>query len=447
MRPTIFALATAPGRAAIAVVRVSGPATAAMLTALSGALPPPRRATLKRLRRADGLTLDEAVTLWFPGPHSYTGEDAAELHLHGGAAVIAGVAEALAHLGARLAGPGEFTRRAFEAGRLDLDQAEAVADLVEAETAAQARQALAQLEGALGQRYRTWRERLARALALLEAAVDFPDEDVPADVAARAAPLVDGLIAELEAALADAGRGVRVREGYRIAIVGAPNAGKSSLLNALAGRDAAIVTPGAGTTRDVIEVALVLAGHKVLLADMAGLRPTVEPVEAEGVRRARAWAGAAALRLWIVDAADAGGAWREGESLARAGDVLVLNKIDLGCAADAAEARRAAARLGLAVLEVSALKGVGVEALAEAVSARVAAELSGADCPPVTRQRHARLLGDALGHLERARTAMPAPELAAEDLRLAAAALARITGRIGAEDVLGVIFASFCIGK
>ncbi len=339
MRDTIFALATAPGRAAVAVIRISGPDAGPALQALAGRLPRPRRAATRRLRRSDGETIDQALVLWMPAPDSYTGEDVAELQLHGGQAVVSGATEALLALGLRLAEPGEFTRRAFEAGRLGLDQAEGVADLVDAETEAQARQALAQLGGALGRRYETWRETLTHALAYVEAAVDFPDEEVPADVAARALPLVGSLIAELEAALADARRGERVRDGYRIALIGAPNAGKSALFNALLGRDAAIVTPTPGTTRDVIEAVMVIGGYKVILADMAGLREAGDAIEAEGVRRARAWADAAALRIWVVDGSADDGGWREARDLARPGDLLVVNKSDLPPGAD----RRAAA--------------------------------------------------------------------------------------------------------
>lgn len=448
MRDTIFALATAPGRAAVAVVRLSGPRTAAALRVLAGRLPPPRRASVRRLTGRDGKTLDQALILWFPAPASYTGEDAGELHLHGGPAVVGRVTAALAAEGLRLAAPGEFTRRAFEAGKLDLDQAEAVADLVDAETEAQARQAMGQLEGALGRRYREWRGLLAEALAYVEAAVDFPDEELPADVAARAGPLVRRLARELELALADAGRGERVRDGYRVALIGAPNAGKSRLFNALLGRDAAIVTATAGTTRDVIEAPLVLGGYKVLLADMAGLRETADEIEGEGVRRARAWADAADLRIWVADASAADGRWREGRSLSRRGDLLALSKADLPPGPDRSEAEALAASLGLEAVSVSAASGAGVAVLAQRLAERVTQALGGREFPAVTRQRHADLLASALQHIRRVDAeALERPELAAEDLRLAARALERITGRIGAEDVLDVIFGSFCIGK
>jgi tRNA modification GTPase len=471
MRDTIFALATAPGRSAVAVVRVSGPGAGKALRALAGRTGKARTARRAQLRDAGGAPIDEALTLWFPGPASYTGEDVAELHLHGGPSVVSSVIATLVGLGLglRLAEPGEFTRRAFEAGKLDLAQAEAVADLIDAETDAQARQALAQMEGVLSRRYEGWREGLIAALAHLEAAVDFPDEDLPAEVAERAAPLIEALVADLEHALADARRGERVREGYKIAIVGAPNAGKSRLFNALVGRDAAIVTAHAGTTRDVIESPLVIAGYKVVLADMAGVRPAVDEIEAEGVRRARAWASDADLRLLAVDASADRGAWVEAASAAMLSDLLVLTKTDLTAGCDAAAARAWATPLGVETLGVSAVTGGGLDDLRAWIERRVVADLAGAEFPAATRQRHATLLGHALGALQSARQNLagrsianmmaspaklvagepmePEVELAAEDLRLAARALERITGRIGAEDVLDLIFASFCIGK
>ena len=447
MTDTIFAPATAAGRAAVAVIRISGPRTRTALHALAGRAPSPRRASLASLRDAAGALLDRGLVLWFPGPASYTGEDAAELHLHGGPAVVGGVTRALAGLGLRLAEPGEFSRRAFENGKLDLDQAEAVADLVDAETEAQSRQALGQLEGALGRRYDAWRSALVEALAQLEAAVDFPDEEVPADVAARARAPLERLLADLDAARLDEARGRRVREGYRIAIIGAPNAGKSSLFNALAGRDAAIVTAIPGATRDVIEVPLTLAGYRVLLADMAGVRDTADPVEVEGVRRARAWAEGADLRLWVVDQAASDGAWGLAEGLAQPRDLLLLNKSDLPAGADAGPARDAAHARGLEVGPISLLDASAGPNLAVALSDRVVADLAGADFPAVTRARHAALLADARDHVARALGELEQPELAAEDVRLAARALHRIAGRIGAEDILDLVFASFCIGK
>jgi len=442
MSDTIFALATAPGRSAIAVIRLSGPGSRASLEGLAGHVPGPRRAAVRELKDRGGGVLDRALVLWLPGPGSYTGEDCAELH----PAVVDGVTAALLALGARLAEPGEFTRRAFENGKLDLDQAEAVADLIDAESAAQARQALNQLEGALGRRYEAWRGALVEALAYLEAAVDFPDEEVPIDIADQARGSLETLAADLDAALTDEARGRRVREGYRIAIVGAPNAGKSSLLNALAGRDAAIVTPIAGATRDVIEVPLTLAGYRVILADMAGVRETSEPIEIEGVRRARAWAASADLRLWVVDQAASDGAWREAAALVKTGDVCVLNKSDLTPGSDADMARQKAEALDLRTLSLS-LKDADIEGLNEALTGRVTTDLAGADFPAATRLRHEDCLKAARAHLHRAMGSLGEPELAAEDVRLAANALGRVTGRVGAEDVLDRVFASFCIGK
>ncbi|HEX8233959.1 MAG TPA: tRNA uridine-5-carboxymethylaminomethyl(34) synthesis GTPase MnmE [Caulobacteraceae bacterium] len=448
MTDTLFALATAPGRAAVAVLRLSGPGAAEAVKRLAGRLPPPREARLRVLRNETGEELDRALVLWLPGPHSYTGEDSAELHLHGGAAVVDAVSEALLTGGLRPAQPGEFTRRAFENGRLDLVQAEAVADLVDAETEAQRRQALAQLEGALSRRHADWRELIVEALAVLEAAIDFPDEDLPEDVAVRARPPLERLLAGLEEALADAARGERVREGYRIAIVGAPNAGKSSLLNRLAGRDAAIVTPVAGATRDVIELPLVIAGYKALVADTAGLREPGDAIEAEGVRRARAWAEGADLRLWVIDASAGEGAWREAADVIGRGDLALLNKSDLAPGPDAVPAAAAASAAGADALAVSCAGSASLNALTDALEARVVSALGGGEFPAATRARHRQELGRARDHAARALGVLSAgAELAAEDVRLAARALARITGGVDAESVLDRVFASFCIGK
>jgi tRNA modification GTPase len=434
MTDTIFAPATAAGRGAIAVVRISGPRTGVAMRALAGDLPPPRRASLRRLFAPDGAPIDEAMALWFPGPASYTGEDAAELHVHGGRAVVGALVEALAALGLRLAEPGEFTRRAFENGRLDLAQAEAVADLIDAETEAQRRQALGQLDGRLSTVQARWREALTEALAMLEAAVDFPDEEVPCDVAARARPVLEQLIGELEAAAADVVRGERIREGYRIALVGAPNAGKSTLLNALAKRDAAIVTAIPGTTRDIIEVPLQLAGYKVVVADTAGLRDSPDEIEAEGVRRAAAWAGAADLRVWLVDGT-AEAAPQPPESLGPC-DLILRTKRDLG-----------EGRADLPGTPFTTRSPNDVSWLERTLVERVVAALAGEEPPAATRIRHQRLLEDAIDRLRQAVRETEALELAAEDVRLAARALDRITGRIDPEAVLGKIFASFCIGK
>jgi tRNA modification GTPase len=446
MSDTIFALATAAGRAAVAVVRISGPMTREAVAALAGKVPAPRQASLRRLRHG-GVVLDEALTLFFEGPASYTGEDAAEFHVHGGRAVVEALLSALAELGLRLAEPGEFTRRAFENGKLDLAQAEAVGDLIDAETEGQRRQALGQLGGALSERYDRWRELLIHALAMLEAAVDFPDEELPEDVAARARPGLETLSAEIDMALADGSRGRRVRDGYRIALIGAPNAGKSTLLNGLAERDAAIVTDVAGTTRDIIEVPLVLGGYRVLLADTAGLRETGDAIEAEGVRRARAWAHDADLRLWVIDGFHVKQADGQGSGLLGPGDWAVINKIDIAEDVEVSRFRDGLAERGLTVQALSARSVDGVERLRKALTFHVTAALSGTEFPAATRLRHAERLREARSYVGRALAETSEVELAAEDVRLAARALSRISGRIDPEDVLDKVFSSFCIGK
>jgi tRNA modification GTPase len=380
--------------------------------------------------------LDDGLLLWFPAPASATGEDVAELHLHGSRAVLAGVATALRGLGLRLAEPGEFTRRGFLAGKLDLTQAEAVADLVAAETEAQRRQALRQLDGELGGLYREWAQRLTRCLAHLEALIDFPDEDLPPEIEGEIEAEIGALALAIERHLADGHRGERLRDGIMVAIVGPPNAGKSSLLNRIARRDAAIVSPIAGTTRDVVEVAIDLAGYPVVLADTAGLRHSADPIEREGLRRARRRAAEADIRLFVFDArrpteAQAAAAWPA------SGTIRVANKIDLlpGGRAD----------FPSGALPVSALSGEGVDALLAALGAAVADGYQSA-APMLTRARHRAALEDAAAALARSR-ATPSAELRAEDLRLAWRSLGHITGTVDVEELLDVIFRDFCIGK
>jgi tRNA modification GTPase len=417
---------------------LSGPDAGRAAAALAGPLPPPRRA--KRVLFTDpasGAALDDGLLLWFPGPASATGDDVAELHLHGSRAVVAGVAAALQTQGLRLAEPGEFTRRAFLAGKLDLTQAEAVADLVAAETEAQRRQALRQLDGGLGRLYGAWAERLARALAHLEAAIDFPDEDLPPEIEEEIRREVGTIAAEIARHLADGHRGERLRDGITVAILGPPNAGKSSLLNRIARRDAAIVSPLAGTTRDVIEVAIDLAGYPVVLADTAGLRDSTDIVEQEGRRRALRHAEEADIRLFVFDArqpgeAAAARAWPAGTT------ILVANKVDL-------LQEEGGSDLPVGALTVSALRGDGFEALLTALGARAAANYRDT-APALTRARHRAALEEARTALARSRTA-PLAELRAEDLRLAWRSLGRITGRVDVEDLLDMIFRDFCIGK
>jgi len=435
MTDTIFALATPPGRGAIAILRLSGPGTDAALTSLGAGALKPRLASLRPLTH-EGRLIDQALVLRFPAPRSYTGEDCAELHLHGGRAVVEAAVEALSALGLRPADPGEFTRRAFENGRMDLAQAEAVADLIDAETTAQASQALGQLDGALSQTYAGFRRDLLTALALVEAEIDFPDEEIPDNLARTAGPVLDRLIADLKAALADADRGRRVREGYRIVLIGETNAGKSSLFNALVAREAAIVTPIAGTTRDVLDADLVIGGYAVTLSDTAGLRDSDDPVEAEGVRRAQARAEAADLRLWVRSPGETASA---AQPYVRSADLVVLNKADLGPTQPVD---------GMENLSVSTATGQGLSDLHDWISARLARDLSGADFPAVTRERHRRRLTEALADVEAGRRVLDtAAEMAGDDLRRAADNLGRVTGAIGVEDILGEVFSTFCIGK
>ena len=434
MTDTIFAPATAAGRSAVAVVRLSGPATAQAVRALAGRAPAARRASLRNLRDAEGAAIDTALVLWFPAPASYTGEDSAEFHVHGGPAVVSALLKALSELGLRLAEPGEFTRRAFEHGKLDLAQAEGVADLVDAETEAQRRQALAQLGGRLSEIQARWRDGLIRASAMLEAAVDFPDEELPVDVAARSRPILEILAGELESAAADVERGEQVREGFRIALLGAPNAGKSTLLNVLAKREAAIVSATPGTTRDIIEVPMVLGGYKVIVADTAGLRASDDEIEAEGVRRAEAWAATAGLRVWLVDGH--GEPDPEPPASLRKGDIVLLTKRDLGEGKD-----------GLPGEPFTARSPNDVAWLERSLTETVVEALTGGEPPAGVRLRHRELLTEAAERLRHALAQDQALELAAEDVRLAARALDRITGRIDPEEVLWRIFATFCIGK
>ncbi|MGE3929290.1 MAG: tRNA uridine-5-carboxymethylaminomethyl(34) synthesis GTPase MnmE [Hyphomonadaceae bacterium] len=436
MKPdTIVALASGAGRAGVALIRVSGPQARDVLKSLIPiGFPRVREATFARfIDQRDDSIIDEGVAIFFQAPASFTGEDVAELHVHGGPAVVAATIEACLRVeGVRLAEAGEFARRAFEHGKLDLAQAEGLADLVDAETEAQRRQALRQMRGALSELYEGWRARLIEAAALIEAEIDFPDEDLPGALAQRAGPILTGLAADMAFHLADA-RGERVRDGYRVAIIGPPNAGKSSLLNALARREAAIVSDIPGTTRDVVEVRLVLAGFPVWIADTAGLREAADAIEAEGVRRALARAEEADLRIALVESGQSVPA-----PLAAAlkpGDVLLRSKADLGPVKAGEQA-------------ISVRTGVGIAALEALLAERVAQALGDEEAPALTRARHRRRVEEAKTALERAVPALnSAPELAAEDVRAAAHAVGRLTGRIDVEELLGEIFASFCIGK
>jgi tRNA modification GTPase len=513
-RSTIFALSSGRPPAAIAVIRISGPRAGAALEALGLTVPPPRQAKLARIRDPrSGEIIDEALALWFPGPNSETGEDVAELQAHGGPAVIAGILDALAGIdGLRMAEAGEFTRRGFENGKLDLTAVEGLADLVAAETEGQRRQAFRQMKGLLGDRAEAWRQRLIRAQALVEARIDFSDEsDVPEDLVGPALAIVQELRDEIATALADGGRGERLREGLVVAIAGPPNAGKSAILNRLAQREAAIVSPYAGTTRDVIEVHLDLGGLPMTLLDTAGIRETDDPVEMEGVRRARERAAGADLVLWVTDATAP-----EAEPLGLGRPVpvwRVANKIDLvggpemlrsnlgeGRSRDgrrsAASHPGAAPRSGHAtvsetdvgtpfgknelgstatidrksqtgtyrykselenlfndetVFTLSAITGAGFSHLLSALFRFAEDSLSGGEQAMVTRARHRQVLVAVQHILSEALRCFTsgggAEEFLAEQLRLAATELGRLTGRVDVEDILDVIFRDFCIGK
>lgn len=466
---TIFAKASGAGRAGVSVFRLSGPAAFEIAERLAGRLPAPKRAALRPFRDGAGDVIDSGLVILFKGPASFTGEDVAEFHLHGSPAVETALFAALSAHGARLAAAGEFTKRALLNGKLDLAEVEGLADLLDAETAEQRKQALGQLGGRLSGVAEGWRERLLRIIAPLEADIDFPDEaDVPAAIAARAGPEIDALLGELRRFLKTASAAKAIREGVKVAIIGAPNAGKSSLMNRLAGSERAIVSETPGTTRDVVEARLDLGGILVSLSDTAGLRAeTSDFIESEGMRRTRSNAAAADVRLLTIDASD--GSFRDGSvsretnapgappeiaenaayGLLRDGDFIVLNKTDLAGSAGAAPP--APARRGespaLRICAVSAKTGEGIDALVAALTDAAAAFCGRAEDAGLTRVRHVAAVEAAIGHLTRARDRLGAPELAAEDVRLAARELGRITGAVGVEDVLGAIFSSFCIGK
>lgn len=451
-RDTIFAVATPPGKSALAVFRISGAQAGAALEAMAGGIPKPRVAALRLLRDPETQALlDEALVLWFPGPRSETGEDIAELQVHGSRAVIGAVSAALAKMsGLRMAEPGEFARRAFGNGKLDLTAVEGLADLIDAETEAQRRQALRQSSGALGRLYDAWREDIVQAMALMEAAIDFSDEgDVAATAAGSARQLIqERVLAPMRAHLDDGRRGEILRQGFRVVIAGPPNAGKSSLINALSRRDVAIVSPEAGTTRDVIEVALDLAGVPVLVSDTAGIRAAAGLVEQEGIRRTFARASEANLVLWLVDASEPApipGHALMPDALSNLPAIRVLNKCDL--VPNAGPEVIASAGVDLAI---SAATGEGLAALVEAITERAQADLLSAadEAPVITQARHRGHVQDAVLDLEAYLAGDPHHvELRAEELRRAAQAIGRLTGRVDPEDVLDRLFFRFCIGK
>ena len=431
---TVFALSTAPGRAALAVIRLTGPDAA---TALSGLgvknMPRPRQAALRKLHDPQtGALLDEALVLAFAAPNSFTGEDMVELHIHGGLACTESVLAALADLPYLApAEAGDFTRRAVMNGRMDLTGAEAIADLIDAEGRAQQQQALHQMQGGLRDLMTGWRDGLKTILAHLEADLEFADEDLPGGLGKTALAEVPALCAAMQAHLADT-RGVQLRDGVRVALLGPPNAGKSSIINALAGKDAAIVSARAGTTRDVIEVAMVMAGVAVTLVDTPGLREAGDDIEREGVRRALVQADEADLRLWVhAPDVETSGAQTRGPN-----DLTIYNKLDIKAAPEDAD------------FAVSTKTGAGIDGFMAALEARIGDLYGSREAPVLTRRRHAEALSEAVVALQRAETiADTGLEMAAEDLRLASRALGRITGAVDVEALLDIVFADFCIGK
>lgn len=442
---TIVALSSGRPPSAIAIVRVSGSLAGQVLTTLAGKLPAPRQASRRLLHDGAGQPIDDVMVLWFPGPASATGEDVAEFHVHGGRAVLAALLASISLIpNTRAAEPGEFTRRAFENGKLDLTEAEGLDDLIHADTDRQRRQALRQLQGLLGHRARDWRERIIEASALIEAGIDFSDEgDVPAELMAPAVKAITALHNEIAEVLAAQGQAERLRDGLVVAIAGEPNVGKSTLMNQLARREVAIVSPHAGTTRDIIEVQLDLDGYPVTVIDTAGIRETEDPVEQEGVRRARARAEDADLVLWLVEGrrvADPDAMqslWTSGQGHRSSGSVwIVRNKIDLGDAGPQGE------------FGISASRGDGIPELVEAL-VKFAGDFFGTtEGALVTRARQRDLLSRASDSLRRSLELVEGgEELAAEELRAAGYALGRLLGRVDVEDVLGAIFQKFCIGK
>ncbi len=441
MSDTIYALSTASGRAGIAVIRISGAGAGDVLRVLTREdLPPPRRAVLTKLWAVGSEeVVDQGLALWFPGQGSFTGEDVVELHIHGGTAVVTAVLGAISAIpGTRMAAPGEFTRRAFLNDKMDLTGAEGLADLILAETEGQRRQALRQASGELGVIYESWRARLMQALAHVEAVIDFPDEELPGDVLKSVRHEILALIKEITQHVDDDRKGERMRLGLNIAIVGPPNAGKSSLLNFLAGREAAIVSKTAGTTRDVIEVRMDLSGIPAIVCDTAGIRFAEGSVEAEGVRRARQKAREADLRVVVIDGSI--NEFESDSSYLAPHTMTVLNKSDRG-------SNCGEVPIGdLGVHRLSLRRGDGVEKFMNSLTEVVQAFCDVGGAPLITRARHREAVLDCCEALQRSLEAA-LPELMAEDLRLGMRSLGRITGQFDVEDLLDIVFRDFCIGK
>ncbi len=454
MSDTIYALSTSPGQSGIAVVRVSGKGSLEGLCALSG-----KGAaffTSYKMKLVDLVdpvsreTIDQGMAAYFAAPHGFTGEGSVEYFLHGGMAVIDSMLAALAAMdGYRMADPGEFTRRAFENGKLDLTEAEAVADLIHAETALQKKQALDQLGGALSKIYESWADQLKRLLAHIEADLEFPDEDLPEGVMPEVFPKIKNLVHEISLHLDDNRRGERMRDGVRVVVIGAPNAGKSSLVNSIAQRDVAIVSAHAGTTRDIIDVNLNLGGYPVILSDTAGLRPDQigqegqEGIESEGIRRALEKAQDADIRLLIFDGEQLPVLDAHTLALMDESSIVVLNKCE-----SFDELPKAVSEVLVAAkpILISVEKNINIDQLLSGIVEKMKAMIGRSEVPSLTRQRHRESLQNCKDSLQRALGAQ-SPELMAEDVRLSVRSLGRITGRVHIEDVLDVVFRDFCIGK
>ena len=432
MSDTIFALATAKGRAGVSVIRISGPTAFAAAQALTGTDIPERRPVVRNLKNSDAEIIDEALVLGFKGPASFTGEDVVELQCHGSIAVIASVLEMLSGVqDCRLADAGEFTRRALMNGRLDLAQVEGLGDLIDAETEAQQKQALLIMQGALSNKVEDWRRDLIRAVALIEATIDFADEDIPQDVLPEVTELLNGVLADLKAQVEGSFAAERIREGFEVAIVGPPNAGKSTLLNTLAGRDAAITSEVAGTTRDVIEVRMDIGGLPVTLLDTAGLRETDDTVESIGIDRAINRASRADLRVFLNES-------EVGSTLGlepSADDIQVWSKSDTHGSRDG--------------LNISSLTGEGIDALVLAISGVLETKSTGAMV--ATCERHRVALNTSILHLIEGSRILSMgyeySELAAEEIHQGIYALNSLIGRVDVEHILDEIFSKFCVGK
>ena len=428
---TIFALSSAPGRAGVSVLRLSGPVAGEALSTMTGrALPAPRVASLQALKDADGTVIDRPLVLWFPAPRSFTGEDCVEIHVHGSVAIIEAVATRLLALGLRQARPGEFTRRAVEHGKMDLTEAEGLADLIDARTEGQRLQALQNMDGRLRETYELWQARLLDALAQIEGEIDFADEaDVPDALSHAAYPHLSFVADDMRAALASSTQARAVRDGIQVAIIGVPNAGKSTLLNALVKRDVAITSPQAGTTRDIVEAQTVIAGLPVTFADTAGLRETADAIEAEGVRRALARAEDAHVTIY-VERPDLG----ETTPKTRASDIIFTNISET--------------YEGFGAISGNLSRGEGVTKLLAKIEAIILSRFAGLENAALTRARHVDLISRSASAVSDAMERLgDMPELASEDIRAALTALEELAGRSDVEQVFDRIFSSFCIGK